>query len=234
MTINEFIEELKKIGISIDNDKLNKLEKYYELLINYNEKMNLTGITKKEEVYLKHFFDSLTLCRVIDMNKYNTLCDVGTGAGFPGLVLKIVFPHLKITLIDSLNKRIKFLNEVINLLNLKDIETINARIEEYAIMNREKYDIVTSRAVAPLNILSEYCLPIVKINGYFIAMKGSATEELNNSLEAIKKLSGKLVLNDTFLLPFEQSNRSIIKIEKMKPTNIKYPRRYTEIKNKPL
>lgn len=234
MTINEFIIQLEKIGINIDNDKLNKLEKYYNLLIKWNEKINLTGITKKEEVYLKHFFDSLTLCRVIDMNSLTSLCDVGTGAGFPGLVLKIVFPHLHVTLIDSLNKRIKFLNELISNLNLDGIETVNTRIEEYAICNREKYDIVTSRAVASLNILAEYCLPIVKVNGYFIAMKGNANEEINNSLEAIKKLSGEIVLNDVFYLPFEESMRSIIKIRKTKITNNKYPRKYVEIKNKPL
>ena len=173
MNKNKFIEELKKINIVLDEKQLNQLEKYYELLVEYNKVMNLTGITEKEEVYLKHFYDSLTIIKVIDLKNVNSLCDIGTGAGFPGLVLKIVFPNLKVTLLDSLNKRINFLNTVIEELKLENIETIHARAEEYAILNRNKFDITTSRAVAHLSILLEYAIPITKENGYFIPLKGN-------------------------------------------------------------
>ena len=151
----EFTSEVSKLNIKLDEDKLSKLKRYYELLVEWNEKMNLTGITELEQVYLKHFYDSLTLHKIIDLNQNLSLVDIGTGAGFPGLVLKIVFPNLKITLIDSLNKRIEFLKFVINELGLKDIEAIHTRCEEYGIKNREIFDIATARAVAPLNILLE-------------------------------------------------------------------------------
>ena len=233
MTISNFIEELKNIGIEIDDTKLNQLEKYYELLVEWNEKMNLTGITKKEDVYLKHFYDSLTLVKIINLKEVETLCDIGTGAGFPGLVLKIVFPQLKITLVDSLNKRINFLNEVIKELNLTGIETISSRIEEYGIRNREVYDVVVARAVAGLPMLLEYAIPLVKVNGYFIAMKGT-----NEELELIKNVYGKLNISleeeITFILPYENSNRALIKFRKMDVTNKKYPRKFVEIRNKPL
>ena len=226
MNQNKFIEELKKINISINELQLKQLERYYELLVEYNKFMNLTGITIKEEVYLKHFYDSLTIAKVIDLNQYDTLCDVGTGAGFPGLVIKIIYPNLKITLLDSLNKRLNFLNIVIKELNLKDIETIHIRAEEY----KKQFDIVVARAVAPLNILLEYCIPLTKINGYFIAMKGK-NEEANN---ALKELNSEIIETNSFLLPIEQSNRTIIKIKKIKETNKKFPRKYSEIKKNPL
>lgn len=226
MDQNKFIEELKKIDISINELQLKQLERYYELLVEYNKVMNLTGITIKEEVYLKHFYDSLTIAKVIDLNQYNTLCDVGTGAGFPGLVIKIIYPNLKVTLLDSLNKRLNFLNIVIKELNLKDIETIHIRAEEY----KKQFDIVVARAVAPLNILLEYCIPITKVNGYFIAMKGK-NEEANN---ALKELNSEIIETNSFLLPIEQSNRTIIKIKKIKETNKKFPRKYSEIKKNPL
>ncbi len=226
MNQNKFIEELKKINISINELQLKQLERYYELLVEYNKFMNLTGITIKEEVYLKHFYDSLTIAKVIDLNQYDTLCDVGTGAGFPGLVIKIIYPNLKVTLLDSLNKRLNFLNIVIKELNLKDIETIHIRAEEY----KKQFDIVVARAVAPLNILLEYCIPITKVNGYFIAMKGK-NEEANN---ALKELNSEIIETNSFLLPIEQSNRTIIKIKKIKETNKKFPRKYSEIKKNPL
>ena len=191
MNLNDFLDELKKISIFPTPHQLNQLEKYYELLTEYNKVMNLTGITKKEEVYLKHFYDSLTLCKVISLDGFFTLCDIGTGAGFPGLVLKIIFPNLKVILVDCLNKRIKFLNKVIKELNLVNIETVHARIEDYGKTNREKYDIVTARAVAPLNILLEYAIPIVKINGYFIPLKGKLDNEPDFN-KAIKKLNCKI------------------------------------------
>ena len=226
MNQDRFILELSKLNINITSLQLQQLERYYELLIEYNKVMNLTGITDKEDVYLKHFYDSLTITKVIDLNKYNTLCDVGTGAGFPGLVIKILYPHLKITLLDSLNKRLNFLNVVIKELNLKDIETVHTRVEDY----KKQFDIIVARAVAPLNILLEYCIPITKVNGYFIAMKGK-NEEADN---ALLKLNSEIIETNLFLLPIEQSNRTIIKIKKIKEIDKKYPRKYIEIKKNPL
>jgi 16S rRNA (guanine527-N7)-methyltransferase len=233
MNQNKFIEELKKINININEDQLAKLEKYYELLIEYNKVMNLTGITEKEQVYLKHFYDSLTIYKVIDLNNVDNLCDIGTGAGFPGIVLKILFPNLKITLVDSLNKRINFLNIVIKELNLKNIETIHSRIEEYGKDNREKFDVVTCRAVAPLNVLLEYSIPMVKKDKYFIPLKGTLDNE-NDTSNAIKKLDVILEKKEEFLLPIENSKRTILVYKKLKNTNKKYPRKNLDIKQKPL
>ena len=234
MNLNNFISELKKLNIEITDIQLEQLNKYYELLVEYNKVMNLTGITEKEQVYLKHFYDSLTLTKVIDPTKEETLCDVGTGAGFPGLVIKILFPNLKVTLVDSLNKRIEFLKKVIQELNLKDIEAIHERAEEFAKNNREKYDIVTSRAVAPLNILLEYNIPLLKVNKYFIAYKGIISQEIIDSEHALKEMNAKVEKVEEFLLPIEQSNRTILLIKKEKMTNKKYPRKNADIKKKPL
>ena len=225
MNIERFIEEIEKLGIHITKNQLNQLEKFYELLISWNKKINLTRITKKEDVYLKHFYDSLTLIKTIDLTQGLSLCDVGTGAGFPGIVLKIVFPNLKITLIDSLQKRINYLNEVIKELNLQNIEAIHTRAEDYARKNRETYDIVTARAVANLKIISELCIPMVKENGYFIAMKANATEEIAASKTMIIELGAKLENTIEFILPIENSNRTLIKIKKIRKTNSKYPRK---------
>ena len=233
MTISSFIEELNKLGITLDDDRLAKLEKYFELLVEWNNHMNLTGITEKEDVYLKHFYDSLTLFKSIDLNSVETLCDIGTGAGFPGLVIKIAFPNIKVTLVDSLNKRINFLNEVIKELGLKDIETISTRAEEYSIKNREIYDVVVARAVASLPILLEYSTPLVKVGGYFIAMKGN-NDEVGELKDIYKKLNIELVDVQTFLLPYENSNRALIKFKKIDPTNKLFPRKYADIKKKPL
>ena len=234
MNQNSFIEELKKINIEITQKQLDQLERYYELLVEWNEKINLTNITEKEQVYLKHFYDSLTISKVIDFNNIDNLCDIGTGAGFPGLVLKIVFPNLKVTLVDSLNKRINFLNEVINELNLNEITTVHSRAEEFAKQNIEKFDIVTARAVAHLSILLEYSIPMVKINKYFVAMKGIISEELEESKNSLKILNSKIIQIEKFKLPIEESNRTIIKIEKMDKTNKKYPRKNSDIKKKRL
>lgn len=233
MNINNFIDYLEKLGIKYTNCQLNQLEMYYEILIEYNKVMNLTAITNKEDVYLKHFYDSLTISKIIDLNNYNSLCDIGTGAGFPGIVLKIFYPNLKVTLIDSLNKRINFLNDVIQKLKLTNIEAIHCRIEEYAKINREKYDIVTARAVAPLNILLEYAIPIVKSGKYFIAMKGKEeNEELYHN--AIKILQSEICNICKFKLPIENSERTLYKIKKNNKTSNKYPRKYIEIKKKSL
>ena len=231
MNKEEFIQNVKNIGIDIDDKKMEMLEKYYDLLIGWNEKINLTAITKKEDVYLKHFYDSLTIVKVIDLNKENTFCDIGSGAGFPGLVIKIFFPHLKITLIDSLNKRINFLNEVIKELNLANIEAIHARAEEYALSNREKFDVVTARAVSSISTLLEFSMPLLKLNKYFIAMRGQDESGYEKALDI---LGGKVIKKEEFNLPFEQSKRTLIKVEKIRKTNLKYPRKFSEIKKNPI
>ena len=232
MTINDFINELAKIGVKVTKEALEKLDKYYELLVSYNEKMNLTGITKKEDVYLKHFYDSLTLVKAIDLNNVESLCDIGTGAGFPGIVLKILYPHLNITLVDSLNKRINFLNIVIEELNLKNIETKCYRIEEYGISNRELYDLVTARAVASLPVLLEYAIPLTKKDGYFVAMKGMEEDIVITKICETLNITLEEKIN--FLLPYENSNRTLYRFKKLENTSKRYPRRYSEIKKNPL
>lgn len=234
MDINDFKENLKKLNIEVTSEKLSQLEKYYKLLITWNEKMNLTGITKKEDVYLKHFYDSATLIKAINLKENISLCDVGTGAGFPGIVLKILFPNLSITLIDSLRKRIIFLQTVVQELNLKNIEIVCERAEEYAKKVREKYDIVTARAVANLNILMEYSIPLVKINGYFIPMKANVEEELKNVKGAMNSLKTIHIDTISFLLPYNQGKRMLPIFQKKEQTLIKYPRKYSEMKKKPL
>ena len=233
MTISSFIEELNKLGITLDDDKLAKLERYYELLIEWNEKINLTRIVEKEDVYLKHFYDSLTLIKAIDLNNVDSLCDIGTGAGFPGMVIKIVYPNINITLVDALNKRINFLNEVIKELNLDKIETIHARAEEFGKTNRELYDVVVARAVANISTLLEYSIPLVKVNGNFISMKAT-DEEIKSLSKVYDILNIKLDNVVNFTLPYENSNRSLIKFTKLKETNKKYPRKNADIVNKPL
>ena len=233
MEINEFVQALKDLNIDISKEQLSKLEEYYQLVIEKNKVMNLTGITEKKDFYLKHFYDSLTINKIIDLNSIETLCDIGSGAGFPGIVIKILFPKIKITLIDSLNKRILFLNEVINKLKLEKIEAICVRAEEYSKENEEKYDLVTARAVASLNILLECCIKLVRKNKYFIAMKGTNREEIN-----IKKIENELKTikekEINFFLPNENSERKLIKFKKIEKTPKKYPRTYSEIKSKPL
>ena len=206
MTKEEFIEELKELNVFLTEEELNKLDKFYKLLVEWNEKINLTRITEEKEVYLKHFYDSLTISKVVDLTKVESLCDVGTGAGFPGIVLKIVYPNLKITLIDSLLKRVNYLNSVIKELQLQDIQAIHSRGEDY----KEKFDIVTARAVANIEKLAKFTMHLVKKDGKFIAMKGNISEELNTSAET--KLTKKYNIEkiEKFLLPKENSNRSLI------------------------
>ena len=234
MTKEEFVNELKKINIELTEEQLEKLNKFYELLISWNEKINLTTITDKKDVYLKHFYDSLTLFKVMDLTKNLKVLDVGTGAGFPGIVLKIVFPNLEITLLDSLNKRINYLNEMIKELNLKGIKTVCERAEIYTKNNQEVYDLIVSRAVAHLRILSEITFQAVKVNGYLVAMKGNIDFEFKESNEIINKLNGKVVEINEFNLPQEFSKRTLVKIEKLGITNSKYPRKYSEIKKNNL
>ena len=210
MNKEKFIEELKKINIEITENQLKKLDEYYELLLEWNKKINLTRIIEKKDVYLKHFYDSLTLSKVIDLNRNIELCDIGTGAGFPGIVLKIVFPKLKITLVDSLLKRINFLNIVIDKLELENIEAIHIRAEDFAKKNNNKYDVVTSRAVSRLSNLLNYCMPILKKNGVFLPMKANCDEEIME-IKNNKKI--EIVKVEKFVLPVENSNRTIIVIK---------------------
>ena len=234
MTEQEFINYINELNVELDEDKLRKLERYYELLVEWNEKMNLTGITEKSQVYLKHFYDSLTLNKMVDLKQNLSLVDIGTGAGFPGLVLKIVFPNLKITLIDSLNKRIEFLKTVIEELKLTDIEAIHVRSEDYALKTREIFDIATARAVAPLNILLEYSIPMLKKDGFFVPMKANISQEINDSKNALKQLDSEIISQVEFELPKELSKRTLIKIRKNKPTKATFPRKYSDIKKRPL
>lgn len=210
MNKEEFVEALKKLNINITEKQLNQLEKFYNILIEENKKINLTRIIEKEDVYLKHFYDSLTIVKEIDLNKIETLCDVGTGAGFPGIVLKIVYPNLKVTLIDSLLKRVNYLNETIKKLDLQDIKAIHTRSEDY----KEQFDLVTARAVASLEKLIPWCIHLVKKNGNFIAMKANVDKELENIDKILNKYSFKIEKINRFLLPTENSNRSLIVISK--------------------
>ena len=233
MNQSSFVEEVEKLGIEVNSKKLEQLEKYYGLLVEYNKVMNLTTITEKKEVYLKHFYDSLTLSKIVDLNKEQSLCDLGSGAGFPGLVLKIFYPNLKMVLVDSLNKRINFLNEVIKELDLKNIQAVHARIEDYSRSNKESFDVVTARAVAPLNIVLELGINLVKVGKYFIAMKGNLDNEpsFQNSINKLNCSLGNII---KFKLPVEDSSRSLIKIIKNNSTSQKYPRKYNDIKKNPL
>lgn len=234
MTENDFYSLLIKNNIPIDKLKLDKLKRYYELLIEWNKVMNLTTIINIEEVYLKHFYDSLTVSKVINLNKKIKICDVGTGAGFPGLVLKIVYPQIELTLIDSLQKRIKFLNAVIDDLNIKGVECIHARIEDYASNNREKFDMVIARAVAPLNVLLEYLTPLAKLNGNVIAMKGDSVEEEKSAKTTVETLNLKVFDRKEFYLLNNQNKRTLLNFLKQNKTPGKYPRRLIDIKKKPL
>ncbi len=226
--IRIFDKKLALLGIQLTEKQKQQFDKFYELLVEWNKVMNLTGITEYEEVNEKHFVDSVALVKAVSLNKKQNLIDVGTGAGFPGIPLKIVFPHLKVTLLDSLNKRIKFLDTVIEELGLEHIETIHGRAEDFAKQAdyREQYDICVSRAVANLATLSEYCIPYVKIGGLFIPYKsGEIEEELSHSEKAITILGGKLDQVIKFELPGSEIGRSFVKIEKIKSTAKKYPRK---------
>lgn len=232
-----FKETLEKKGITLNETQMTQFNQYYQLLIEWNEKVNLTAITDKEEVYLKHFFDSITPSFYYDFSTEKTLCDIGAGAGFPSIPLKIIFPHLQITIVDSLKKRINFLENLIETLELEHVTLIHARAEDFGQRKdaRSSYDIVTARAVARMSVLSEYCLPLSKQGGVFIALKGaSSKEELTSAKKAIKLLGGELQDEHLFVLPIEESERAIVITKKKKTTPKKYPRKAGTPAKQPL
>ena len=225
---DKFLRQIKELEIELSETQLQQFEKYYELLVEWNKVMNLTAITEYEEVYEKHFLDSLAIVKVEDMNKVESIIDIGTGAGFPGIPLKIAFPHLKVVLLDSLSKRINFLNTVIEELGLENVETLHGRAEDYAkkVEYREKADLCVSRAVANLSTLSEYCLPYVKVDGKFIPYKsGEITMEADEAKKAVDILGGSIKKILKFHLPDSDITRSFVVIKKGKETPKKYPRK---------
>jgi 16S rRNA (guanine527-N7)-methyltransferase len=218
-----------------DSNTLYNLNIYYNMLVETSKVMNLTTIVELEESYIKHFYDSLLLSKSVDLTKDLTLADVGTGAGFPGLVLKICYPNLNVTLIEPIGKRCKFLQNVIDELGLKNIEVINQRAEDYIKIARESFDVVTARAVASLNILMEICVPYVKKEGCFVALKGASyLEEIANSTNAASKLKVKLVNKNLYNLPLNMGERAILTYKKHDLTPDTYPRMYAKIKKNPL
>lgn len=221
MNIEQFTAALEEKGITLSPVQLEQFETYFRMLVEWNEKMNLTSITEKEEVYLKHFYDSISASFFIDFHKVTTICDIGAGAGFPSIPLKICFPHLHVTIVDSLQKRITFLNELAKGLNLQDTTFYHDRAETFGQRKekRESYDLVTARAVARLSVLSELCLPLVKKEGLFVALKASAAdEEMQAGKKAVTVLGGEVVEKHSFVLPLEESERNIIVIKKKKQT----------------
>ena len=236
MTMREtLLEATEDFKIKLSEEQLSQLEAYHTLLSEWNEKINLTAITDDRGVAVKHFADSMTIFNYFDIPQNARVIDVGTGAGFPGLVLKIVRPDIELTLLDSLQKRLNLLSTVLDALHL-DATLIHSRAEEGGqnMKLRESYDLAVSRAVAQLNILSEYCLPYVRLSGRFIAFKGSADDELQAAKKAVGILGGRIGKTPVFELPMEGGTRTLIEIEKVRPTPDKYPRQYGKIKAKPL
>ncbi|MBD5509612.1 MAG: 16S rRNA (guanine(527)-N(7))-methyltransferase RsmG [Lachnospiraceae bacterium] len=242
--LSQFEKDLEELSITLSSEQIDQFLKYYEMLIEKNKVMNLTAITAFDEVLKKHFIDSLSLIKVCDLKKEISMIDVGTGAGFPGIPLKIAFPNLKLTLLDSLQKRVFFLQEVSEALGLHDVETVHGRAEDFAKPDqlREKFDLCVSRAVANLSTLSEYCLPYIKVGGKFISYKsekvsmdsGESKTEAEQAEHAITVLGGKMTEQKSFFLPSSDISRTFIVIEKCRPTPKQYPRKAGTASKKPL
>lgn len=237
MNKEQFSSLLADKGITLSTGQLEQFDKYYQLLVEWNEKMNLTAITVEEDVYAKHFYDSVSASFYFSFEKIKTVADIGAGAGFPSLPLKICFPHLQITIIDSLQKRISFLHEVIQSLGLEGVTALHGRAEEAGHQTglRESFDLVSARAVARLNVLAEYCIPFVRIGGTFLAMKGADISlELHEAKKAMKMLGGKTNKVETFELPNQAGERNIIIIDKISETPKRFPRKAGMPSKKPL
>ncbi|NIK71476.1 MULTISPECIES: 16S rRNA (guanine(527)-N(7))-methyltransferase RsmG [unclassified Paenibacillus] len=223
-----FEKLLGENGIPLSPKQLEQFDSYHRLLVEWNEKMNLTGITERDAVFEKHFYDSISLSFFVDMKEIGSIADIGSGAGFPSIPLKICFPHLKVVIVDSLNKRIQFLNHLVQELGLDNVNCVHGRAEDIARMPeyRDAFDLVTARAVARLNVLNEFCLPFTRKNGTFAAMKGSqSVEEVKEAAVSLRELKGKVHAEHAFKLPFEQSERYIVLINKTDATPKKYPRK---------
>ncbi|MTV82222.1 16S rRNA (guanine(527)-N(7))-methyltransferase RsmG [Secundilactobacillus folii] len=240
MNDSQFIAALAEQGITVSDRQMQQFDRYFQVLVDTNQHLNLTTITERGDVYLKHFYDSVTPAFYVPSLRTDslTLCDVGAGAGFPSLPLKILFPQLQITIVDSLNKRINFLKDLIADLGLEGVQVFHARAEEFGgrrSEHREAYDVVTARAVARMSVLSELCLPLVKLHGQFVALKAQQTEnELAQSQEALNTLGGKLHLDQAFTLPESGDERHIVVVEKVKPTPKRYPRKAGTPNKEPL
>ncbi len=224
----QFSELLAQHNLAVTAEQLSQFDMYYRLLIEWNERMNLTGITDRDQVYLKHFYDSITLSFYVPMPSVHTLIDVGSGAGFPSIPLKIMFPHIQLTIIDSLNKRIQFLQHLGGQLKLTDASFVHSRAEDAARLPeyRDRFDLATARAVARLNVLNELCLPFVRSGGQFVAMKGAdIAEELSEANASFRQLNARFIEQHTFMLPVEQSNRHLVVAQKLGATPKKFPRK---------
>ena len=235
--INTFESKINTLHIELSKEQYSQYVTYYNMVVEKNKVMNLTGITEFDEFIDKHYIDSLSIVNAVDMTRVNSIIDVGTGAGFPGIPLKIAFPHLKITLLDSLNKRINFLNEVIEVLGLQNVETCHGRAEDFGHRKeyREQYDLCASRAVANLSTLTEYCLPFVKVGGQFVSYKsGNVDNELKESSKAIKILGGEAGKVCSFVLPGTDFARTLVPIKKIKMTGNQYPRKAGTPSKEPL
>jgi len=235
--INTFKNKINTLHIELSEEQYNQYVTYYNMVVEKNKVMNLTGITEFDEFIDKHYIDSLSIVNAVDMSQVNSVIDVGTGAGFPGIPLKIAFPHLKITLLDSLNKRINFLNEVVEALGLQNVETCHGRAEDFGHRKeyREQYDLCASRAVANLSTLAEYCLPFVKVGGQFVSYKsGNVVNELKESSKAIKILGGETGQVCSFILPETDFARTLVPIQKVRMTGNKYPRKAGTPSKEPL
>lgn len=229
MNKDEFIKETNLLGINLTDEELAKFEKYKELLQEYNKKFNLTSITEDNEIYLKHFYDSLCIMKAQELLNSSSLLDIGTGAGFPGIPVAIVNKDIRITLVESNKKKCEFLKVVKDSLNVQNVEIINTRAEDFAKINREKFEVATSRAVANLSTLLELEFPALSVGGVLIALKSNVQEELENSKSILKELNGTIKNTIEYTLPYEESKRTLLIIQKQLPTNSKYPRQYSQI-----